>query len=837
MDDRLSRFRRMGVYGHSASATIVAKVAFYGSTFAALWLATRILAKPDYGSYVLAVAVMWFASVPVSLGLDQTVLVRVARRMTGSDDQGLVSAALIAALAVGTALAASLAALAQPLAQLVGVSGLDFWLRALAPTIPLIAIQSLCESWYVARGDPWRGQLFPALGHVVRVPVLLLALALGGTKHWVVVAEILVGIVPVVLFLVDRTRPRLEKPVRLSRADMIFGGRMLVVRIASEGVRRIDIFMLGALGTALAVADYHVASRLVVLLDLGRELLQPAFTARAGRFLSQSDRPATVQEYRMIRSISFLLSLVIATAMVLLATPFLALLGDFTSASPPLMLLIAGGLVNVAFGPNALFLKLAGHAKWLVNIRVAMLAMLFIGNVVLIPLYGVLGAASASLVAITLVNLMFWHAITRLEHIASIDLRTLTTLLLAVGAIGAVFAGQIQPWVGATLLGTVTIVYACLEPQSWKAASMALARLRAVTQQRLELRVFGIGRNIVLRVGILGCGRIARLVHIPQFARRADVAIVAIADSDPENLEAASALTPGAHIFSSWLALVDAKLTDAIVVTLPPAMHAEAATTAFVSGNHVYVEKPLALSMADGERLVEVQADTGRIGQIGLNFRHHPSFKALRARIAGGSLGDVVTVRSIFCSTRRVLPGWKVTRATGGSVLRELGVHHLDLVEFVLGERINRLGAVERSIDNEADCATVIGSTESGISFDMTLSLTSAISVNRVEVVGTSGHLVADTGDARPRAVERPQRGTARIAKLRTALARLAPAEMLVTPGHDPSFGIAFAAFTHAIAQNKAASPDLSVGLHALKLVMAAENAAAESRIIDLQEG
>lgn len=119
----MNRFRALGAYGHSASATIVAKLAFYGSTFIALWLATQILAKADYGSYALPVAVMWFASVPVSLGLDQTVLVRIARRTAGSGDPGLVSAALLSALTVGAALAVGLAVVARPLAQLLGIAG------------------------------------------------------------------------------------------------------------------------------------------------------------------------------------------------------------------------------------------------------------------------------------------------------------------------------------------------------------------------------------------------------------------------------------------------------------------------------------------------------------------------------------------------------------------------------------------------------------------------------------------------------------------------------------------------------------------------------------------
>jgi len=473
----MTRFEQIGVYGLSASSTLVAKIIFYGSSFIALWLATQLLVKPDYGSYAFAVAIMWVASLPVALGLDQTVLVRVARGMTDAGEQGLVSSALLTALAIGTGLAVAIAIFAGPLAQLAGAPKLERWLIALAPTIPLIAIGSLCQNWYISRGDVWRGQIYPAIGHAMRVPVLGVAFVSGGAERWIIAAEILVAAVPILLFLLDRKRPRLQPPKRAEGTDMIFGARLLVVRIASEGIRRIDIFMLGGLATAVAVADYSIAARLVVALDLGRELLQPAFTARVGRLLAQSDRADAKHEYESIRAVSFLLCLMIASVLVFVARPALAFFGDFASAFWPLMILIAGGLVNAAFGPNGQFLMIAGHATRLLTIRLVMLVILFLGNLILIPIYGAMGAAIANGIAVTLVNLFCWHGILKLERINSMDMRTTTALMVALAAVAATATGVLSSGVGAIAMASVTAAYASREPRSWKLTSMTLKRL------------------------------------------------------------------------------------------------------------------------------------------------------------------------------------------------------------------------------------------------------------------------------------------------------------------------------------------------------------------------
>lgn len=473
-------FATLGTYGKSATATLVSKTLFYGASFISLWLVTHFLAKAEYGSYAFTLALMWFASVTVSLGLDQTVLVRVARRTQTTDvrGNGLISAALITALFVGTLLAILVALVAEPLSQMTGLPTLQFWLVGLAPTIPLIAAGSVFESWYLARGDVWRGQTFPAIGQVARVPILGLALVFGGSLWWVVAAEICVALMPILLFLADSSRERLGRPSRPDNSDVGFGLRMLVARIASEGIRRIDIFMLGSLAAAFAVADYNVAARLVVILDVGRELLQPGFTARAGRFLANSERDAVRYEFDLIRAPALLISLAIAAGLILLATPFLALFGDFDAAVPVLLVLVAGGLINVAFGPNSHFLKIAGHATPLLQIRVAMLGILFVCNLFLIPQYGAVGAAISSLFAVLASNILFCQLMLRREQIASIDTRTIIMTTPALVAPLCAAFQLLTNEIAASIVGIVTVAYAYFEPLSWKPASAALARLR-----------------------------------------------------------------------------------------------------------------------------------------------------------------------------------------------------------------------------------------------------------------------------------------------------------------------------------------------------------------------
>lgn len=208
-------------------------------------------------------------------------------------------------------------------------------------------------------------------------------------------------------------------------------------------------------------------------------------------------------------------------------------------------------------------------------------------------------------------------------------------------------------------------------------------------------------------VGVAGCGRIAQLVHLPALARLAGAHVVAVADADAARRETAARRFPGAVCLVDWTELAEHPLVEAVVVALPSHLHAPAALAALANGKHVYIEKPLATSLADGVAVVEAWRRTGVVGAIGFNYRFNDGVTAARQSVEGGALGPLVAARSSFTSLAAELPEWKRRRETGGGVLLDLGSHHVDLARFVLGREVEEVFARASSQLAEDDTAAV----------------------------------------------------------------------------------------------------------------------------------
>src|SRR5512133_4328347 len=107
-----------------------------------------------------------------------------------------------------------------------------------------------------------------------------------------------------------------------------------------------------------------------------------------------------------------------------------------------------------------------------------------------------------------------------------------------------------------------------------------------------------------VRIGVLGCGSIARSAHLRSLAGSTGAEVLAIADADAANLAAARRLAPDAKRVTHYADVLAEPDVDAVVIALPPAIHADAAVAALQHGKHVYVEKPLATTVADATRVI-----------------------------------------------------------------------------------------------------------------------------------------------------------------------------------------------------------------------------------------
>ena len=130
---------------------------------------------------------------------------------------------------------------------------------------------------------------------------------------------------------------------------------------------------------------------------------------------------------------------------------------------------------------------------------------------------------------------------------------------------------------------------------------------------------------------------------------------------------------------------------DVVDICVPNHMHAEIVVAAAVAGKHVYCEKPLAMNVAEGQRMVAAAEQAGVKTQMTFNFRFFPAILRARQLVEEGFLGAVFSFRGRYYRSSYIDPQkpltWRQRKAiAGGGALFDIGSHILDLLYSLLGE-------------------------------------------------------------------------------------------------------------------------------------------------------
>ncbi|MBC8138592.1 MAG: Gfo/Idh/MocA family oxidoreductase [Fibrella sp.] len=353
------------------------------------------------------------------------------------------------------------------------------------------------------------------------------------------------------------------------------------------------------------------------------------------------------------------------------------------------------------------------------------------------------------------------------------------------------------------------------------------------------------GASNEVRIGVLGCGNIARSVHLPILANIPGVRVVALADADENNRSQAASMAPSAATYSDFSeAVLDAKV-DAVIIALPTGLHARAACAAFAANKHVYLEKPLATSPEEGEQVLKAWHDApGCVGMIGFNYRFNPLLAEARDVLKRNGVGRLTAVRSVFATpVRNTAPEWKQTRTSGGGALLDLASHHFDLLRYLTGKEIEEVSAGTTSRHGDADSAAIQIRLADGVLAQTFVSLCAADD-DRWEFYGENGRLVVDRYDGVSGSEVTPaRREESSIASgLQRGLRDLGRQgyrfRKRAMPGNEPSFTASLTQFVEAVrgAAKPGSYPDLRDGYRSLQLVAAAEESARhESRTVPVQ--
>lgn len=258
-----------------------------------------------------------------------------------------------------------------------------------------------------------------------------------------------------------------------------------------------------------------------------------------------------------------------------------------------------------------------------------------------------------------------------------------------------------------------------------------------------------------IRTALLGFGLAGRVFHATSLTSLEQFSLDVIVTSDPQRQAAAKTAYPEAIIMSrkEWDRTGQGSGgIDLVIVATPPATHVPLATAALNAGCAVVVDKPFALTSADGQALIALAEERGKILTTYQNRRWDGEYLTLQKLLAQGALGEVRRFESRLERWQpEITKEWKAqaTVADGGGVLFDLGTHLIDQALQLFGPVVNVYGefAARRPIELADDDVFVALEHWSGVISHLWMNLNTAQKGPRMRVLGSSSAYVKETAD------------------------------------------------------------------------------------------
>jgi len=190
-----------------------------------------------------------------------------------------------------------------------------------------------------------------------------------------------------------------------------------------------------------------------------------------------------------------------------------------------------------------------------------------------------------------------------------------------------------------------------------------------------------------IKFGIVGCGHIAR-VHAEEIMTLPGAELKVVCDSNPRALHDFSSRY-GVSGFLYYGEMLSEKALDVVVICTPSGLHAEMGIRAARSGKHVLIEKPMALSLDEADRLIDVCKKEGVLLSVVLQNRYRPPFLALKSALEAGRFGKLshasATVRWNRDEAYFRNNPWRGKKNEDGGVVMNQAIHSVDMLQWLMG--------------------------------------------------------------------------------------------------------------------------------------------------------
>ena len=196
-----------------------------------------------------------------------------------------------------------------------------------------------------------------------------------------------------------------------------------------------------------------------------------------------------------------------------------------------------------------------------------------------------------------------------------------------------------------------------------------------------------------IRTAVIGTGFMGR-THLEALRRVENVDVVEVAATSLDKARAAAAGYNVLNATGDWHDVIADPSIEAVHITTPNVSHFPIAKAAFEAGKHVLCEKPLAMSVAEAQALVDLQAAKKLRGGLCHNLRYYPMVQQMRRMREAGDFGEILVVQGTYSQDWMLYEtdwNWRVDPEVSGAsrVMADIGSHFFDMAEHVTGLKVS----------------------------------------------------------------------------------------------------------------------------------------------------
>jgi predicted dehydrogenase len=198
------------------------------------------------------------------------------------------------------------------------------------------------------------------------------------------------------------------------------------------------------------------------------------------------------------------------------------------------------------------------------------------------------------------------------------------------------------------------------------------------------------------KIGIIGTG-MRTIFLINEVLKRKELEVVALCDINQDSLDMTNSYKIDWTTYTDYKELLKREDIEGVIIASPDYCHEEQAIAAFEAGKHVFLEKPIAITVDGAKRVLQKRDESGKTLLIGFVLRYNKIYKKMKEIIDSGIIGELKTawiLHSVGAGSDWYFHDWHGCMDNTGGLLLQKGSHDFDIINWVVNSKIKRIGAI-----------------------------------------------------------------------------------------------------------------------------------------------